>query len=64
VNVAAVVIAFARLLLTVTRALLSEWKLITVVPTATQIISRSTSRVFVGLPLCEFGIMSSRLCGI
>ncbi|KAJ7907991.1 cytochrome P450 [Mycena leptocephala] len=31
----------------------NEWKLITVVPTATQIISRSTSRVFVGLPLCR-----------
>ncbi|KAF7332873.1 hypothetical protein MVEN_02392400 [Mycena venus] len=30
-----------------------EWKLITVVPTIMQIISRSTSRVFLGLPLCR-----------
>ncbi|KAF8154349.1 cytochrome P450 [Mycena galopus ATCC 62051] len=31
----------------------NEWKLITVVPSVTQIISRITARVFVGLPLCR-----------
>lgn len=40
----------------------AEWKEITVMPHALQVVARTTARVFAGLPLCE-DRHSSRLCG-
>jgi hypothetical protein len=32
---------------------ISEWKLVEVLPTALQVVTRTSNRIFVGLPVCE-----------
>lgn len=43
----------------------AEWKEITVMPHAMQVVARTSARVFVGLPLCEYrhrsGLCVSRI---